>query len=1184
MTGVVYTQPELDVFLPGLFPLQIERFYRSASADRDVGMGHGWSHTLAWWIEITRRGVRVHTNDGRSVEMQKPAAQGDVVVGREAWKLTGEARGFSLDMNDGFRRFFTESAGPGDAHWVLTEVRDKNGNAIRLDYDRGLLMGVRDTVGRAVRVRRARSGHIEAFEMRNAPEQGRWVPFVTYAYDERRDLVSVTDADGIAMRFAYDADHRLVAEAHPSGLVFHFIYDSHGHCTETWGDYGGLPIPGLAADVPAVLSNGRTRAKGIYHAKIDYHMAGQTEVDDSRCLRRVVGNSFGKIDKLATGSRVTTWNYNKVGQPVSREDPLNRVSRWQYGDDGMMRSYQDASGATTTFERDEHGDIVRVLEEDGATDIARNQAGNVTATRDSAGRVTTYERDGRGALAALIEPNGARYEYRYDAQYNLVELVDPLGRSYRWAYDAFGRPVAYRNPTNAETLYTYTDGGRELGVFLPNRGALRYSYDASGFLSQLELPDGRTALLRWGHYQKIIASVEPDGRTTTFSYDREGYLRRVTNAAGEPYSFDRNAYGEATAEHTFDGRTLRFDRDLGGRLVQFRNGAGELTEFTYDSADQILKMEYGDGLVDSFEYDRVGRIVGATSDAAKLELKRDAAGNVVRELVTVNGVTRTIDRAYDENDEWIELRTSLGHVERVDRDALGNRARTQLDGTWIQHARDEIGRERVRSLPKGAFLEREWDSLSQLTRQRVRVPGAAVGLGVEPEWMGPRPGAASIDQGFSYSPFGLLSAVWDREAGLKRFERDATTRVIAALSDSREERYAYDARDSLFDAGSGAPQRRYGPGGRLLQRGNVQYRWDDAGRVVEKSTSKGDGIETWTYEWNGREQLAAINKPDGTRISFQYDAFARRVLKRVSKVAPVAPDEPLYEVQFLWAGDAPVHELCTRNGDPFVDERTFAFGDELLEPLAQRDARRTTDDVAAPATPWNHYVLDPRGATEALVADDGNVVWRREGTIYGATEKESAAGSTRSPFRLLGQYEDEETGLAYNRNRYYDSESGTFLSADPIDIEGGPNAFAYSSNPVDLQDPFGFDPHTATAVIIGEDGEEKSDLGKFNSCQEGKHWTALLKDPKNRWKGRADKCKGKRKAGLFSLLSHTEKKISTAARKAKIGPGDTLKIKGRLPPCTTCQVFLRDLAHQTGCKVEYSYKGGKWKYSGKAEE
>ncbi|WP_250479323.1 MULTISPECIES: RHS repeat-associated core domain-containing protein [unclassified Caballeronia] len=45
--------------------------------------------------------------------------------------------------------------------------------------------------------------------------------------------------------------------------------------------------------------------------------------------------------------------------------------------------------------------------------------------------------------------------------------------------------------------------------------------------------------------------------------------------------------------------------------------------------------------------------------------------------------------------------------------------------------------------------------------------------------------------------------------------------------------------------------------------------------------------------------------------------------------------------------------------------------------------------------------------------------------------------------------------LAYNRNRYYDSSAGRFITQDPIGLAGGTNLYAYGRNPVAWVDPKG---------------------------------------------------------------------------------------------------------------------------------
>ncbi|GKT19634.1 hypothetical protein AVHY2522_23190 [Acidovorax sp. SUPP2522] len=59
------------------------------------------------------------------------------------------------------------------------------------------------------------------------------------------------------------------------------------------------------------------------------------------------------------------------------------------------------------------------------------------------------------------------------------------------------------------------------------------------------------------------------------------------------------------------------------------------------------------------------------------------------------------------------------------------------------------------------------------------------------------------------------------------------------------------------------------------------------------------------------------------------------------------------------------------------------------------------------------------------------------------------------PLRFQGQYFDGETGLHYNRFRYYDPVTGRFIHQDPIDLEGGLNSFLYANNPLEWIDPVG---------------------------------------------------------------------------------------------------------------------------------
>ena len=67
-------------------------------------------------------------------------------------------------------------------------------------------------------------------------------------------------------------------------------------------------------------------------------------------------------------------------------------------------------------------------------------------------------------------------------------------------------------------------------------------------------------------------------------------------------------------------------------------------------------------------------------------------------------------------------------------------------------------------------------------------------------------------------------------------------------------------------------------------------------------------------------------------------------------------------------------------------------------------------------------------------------------------------GKRECPFRFQGQYEDAETGLYYNRFRYYDPSIGSYLSQDPIGLMGGMQLYSYVHDTNSWTDALGLMP------------------------------------------------------------------------------------------------------------------------------
>ncbi|WP_260209216.1 RHS repeat domain-containing protein [Apibacter adventoris] len=87
--------------------------------------------------------------------------------------------------------------------------------------------------------------------------------------------------------------------------------------------------------------------------------------------------------------------------------------------------------------------------------------------------------------------------------------------------------------------------------------------------------------------------------------------------------------------------------------------------------------------------------------------------------------------------------------------------------------------------------------------------------------------------------------------------------------------------------------------------------------------------------------------------------------------------------------------------------------------------------------------------------DQGELIWEVALDIYGKVKEDKFNNRFSIPFRYQGQYEDEETGLYYNRFRYYSPDSGTYISQDPIRLKGGNYLYSYVHNVNDWIDPLG---------------------------------------------------------------------------------------------------------------------------------
>lgn len=1037
VTGRVYTLAAADMVLPGAFPLVIERAYSSAQADVDSGLGYGWNHSLGWRIIEGRRRVRIMTENALACEGPRPEPGGSVKL--PVGVLTKTAGGYALLADDGLTRLFDEAV-VVDGEYRLSALVDRNGNQARLFYqdDKGPLLHVDDSVGRRLRVRRNREGRIAAFEVKNASSGGAWTSFRTYEYDQRGDLVGARDALGHAVTFEYDEDHRLLQERWPTGLTVRYRYDDHGRCTETWcNDPGERAL--IAEGVPDVLADG-SPAKGFLHAKVEYG-EGENNVITSRALRRVGGNALGKADRVIWAGQVHDNEFDAAGELAGYRDALGRA--WKMGREGGSYRVMNPLGQVTEYEHDERGNVVATRLHDGSeARHARDARGNLVALSDGLGLVASFRHDDRGCLVYAETSTGAGTTIRYDALCNRVEIVEPDGGARKLRHDFLGRLVEMVDEKGGVHRWTHDAMGRVVEHVSPLGARTSYHHDEAGRLVEQRDPDGRWFRLVYAGLREVIAVERSDGTRVTYGYDRELDLVRVVNEEGDVHRIERDIEGRILSERTFDGRTLLYKNDAAGRLSKITFDDGESVDLAYDDLDRLVRRTFSDGSFHHIEYDDVGRVALVETEAVRTRYTYDARGRCTREDTELAGDPASATSVlYFHDAGMCRVRTSLLGSWSIGaaRDAAGRcTALTFSDARGAEQplatfAYDPTWGETARLFAGGGGIENTRDAHGRVIRTSVFGAGAAGARPGEPLWVGRRGGPETLRLDYQWSPAGELQALRDRDRGAQALSYDARGRVTQRRFEQRAGTEEYDL-SPRGDVRSihGRPQ-VHAAGGRLVTAGGSILEYDARGRLVRKVEG---GAET-RFEWNVLGLLTRVTLPDGARVELVYDAFARRLEKRV-----VRREEEVRH-RYRWDADDLVEETVERRprdgGGPaeltLVERRRYAYAPHSPVPVAQ------AIDTPAGDGPWQYFVhRDGAAVPLALTGADGSIQDVFDSEPYGRV---LSGDPTATLSRFPGHWYDPETRLHYNRWRYFDPTTATYLSPEPIGLAGGLEGYAY---------------------------------------------------------------------------------------------------------------------------------------------
>lgn len=1128
-TGSVFTIPELELVLPGPHPLEMYRGYHAGGRRFDVGIGAGWGHSLLWRIHAHRTELLIHGQSGNVVRMPVPAP-GESSVSKQGWLVRRRGDTLSLDAKDNRWRIFEPSEhDPGV--YLLVAIEDFHGNRISLGYERGRLAAVTDSVGRELRVSTTHEGRVASISVANASARGSWVPVVRYSYDPGGRLVHVEHVEGGVHQYAYDPRGRLVRAQDPVGLTSHWVYDEHDRCVESWIEAADAGQLGLFEGAPKVLADGVTRAKGIHHVRLDYGPDGYVEVADSVQVQRFFGNDLGKIDKAVSKGGVTTRSYDARGNVLEVEDPLGNLTTYARDHRGRVLEHTDPMGRTISFQRDEWGRLTGVVDAAGHEwTVQRDDVARWEAIRDPEGNVTVWRFDERGQLIEQANPDGTTRRLTRDGHGNVIGASHPNGDTTTLTYDWLGRCVAQVDSLGRQLAASYTPAGR-MASLRTGEGAWYAEYDSVGQIRRFVDEDGRVHRYVWGHYRKLLEHHQPDGSVVRRRYDREGRLRAIENEVGERYEIVPDVMGLPVEERTFDGRVLRNRYDSFGRRTLATDANGRSSKFEYDASGRTTKVEFHDGCAIECEYDERGLLKSAAFGSSSVSYERTALGRIAKEVQTHADETVEVSYTYDAMGRVQTRSSSWGHAMRVTR---GGRAEVQsmlLDASEVSFERDSAGRELRRRLPDGGTISIELDVMDRV--RRVMVDDAA--------------GGRAADTRFRITPGGNVVEHDDQSNGAVGFSYDLRQRLIESIPAGGERRqYRYRENGDLYEAGAQAPSRAYEPGGRLVRRGDVNFEYGPDGRLSVKRVRRGHREEVQRYRWDSRGLLAEVHTFTGASVRFTYDAFGRRVEKRLVDGAISR------RTRYVWDGDSLLHartsELVQGVGwvDRVLDSYCFEGGG-VPRPFAKK-RQLPTDDVGT-AKPWEFFVTDLAGAPLHRVSGGGRVAETSARGDWSADEGTELGFS--------GQLFDPETGLYYNRWRYYDPETGRYTAPDPIGLLGGLSAYQYGVNPISWVDPLGLAPGdsvvTATLRLAHPAGGATPIINPATG-------TAAFPNTGGAPEQHSE-------AHLLNQLREMQENGTNLQ-------GSVLEVSGSYHACPSCSRALADFARENNMAIQYRGSGG----------
>ena len=1013
-----------DYTLPGPIPFAWTRTYRS-SRSNDIGLGCGWTHSGSEYLELSQEDSKVFYIDqeGRKIPFNLPREKQRSKYLPEQFTLdrTSE-KTFVLKKQGEPDRVFTQqgtssklkllqlrhAAYRANTKGLLSDSND-NGFAINFSYNnKGQLTSILGNWGKSFELKYTIDGKVSAVNLANKGNGSRKC-VAEYSYDKNNDLISQRNAKGIGETYHYQ-NHLLVQRTLATGFRFYFKWDGNdksAKCIQNWGDNG---VYAYAFDWDPKNKRSKTTDSRGYTTEFNYDDYGHIlEEIDNEGNRHTFNFDRGRKESYTDPEgNITEYFYDVENNPAGMRDPLgNSISIGYFN--GNATAFTDKD--QTHWKRE------------------YNDNGQIRALIDPYRQKTRYSYNDQGLISSITNPMGHCTKYRWSQNGELETLIDSLGHEKYFTYDSWGQIIRQVFIPKGEkqgvtTEFEYNTTGKLTKVIAPNGETTHYTYNENDQLIKYSDPNGRTTEYKYDGLSQVIERIDAEGQTLQYEYDTERNLTSLTNENGERYQFFYDGNERLIKEIGFDGRIQTYEYNKAGHLIRHTDADEVITEFERDALGQMLtktsrsvnnNTEKEERI--RYQYDAKGRLVETYNQHQYIAFEYNKFGNLVNEHhCDINAKNQRI-KSSESNIQfshiWPGLRSGITlpdrkHI-RYDYNALNQLTRIALDGKSLTHIeRNNFGQEIARH--QGVLsTHTDYDPMGRIQKQRS--------FNQHNKTQGP------IQREYSYDKFGNLNQL---------IEGDQSTTYIYDLLNRLEkvegvhpEQFTFDPASNLLNHQGKNSHSGSVNGNRLTMQGDKKFTYDARGNLIQEKRGKDGKLETHFY-YNLQNQLIKVEKGKQT-TEYKYDPIGRRIEKR----------DNFGTTRYLWADD----QLTQENRNNI--SKTYVYEPESFKPVAMMQDGEIF-----------HYHLDHLGTPKELTNESGKVVWKARYKAYGNLALKEVE-DVENNLRFQGQYFDEETGLHYNRHRYYNPSTGQFTTQDPIGLLGGVNNYHYAPNPISWVDPLG---------------------------------------------------------------------------------------------------------------------------------